>query len=717
MKGLTAHSIPLKDWIADLQRGRYQIPDFQREFEWDPQKIDDLMRSIFRDYYIGSLLLWEGGNYFDALSCEPISGYEGGQNARTHIVLDGQQRLSAIYYALFSPDKPAPKKKYRSFHFIHIDRLMDGDYEGAFKHQSQRIPYETPQDQYKNHCFPLSILGQGHKVTDDWLNGYQEQHRDYGKKFRSTILDVIDNYKISYINLGGDIGIAKVCDIFTKINSTGIKLDIFDLLNALLKPEGVLLKQQWKKAKQQDFDSVDFPKLNIDVLRVMSILLQNGSCSPKYLYNLVPDQGDLVQNKDREIYIHNADEFMLRWDDSIDAIKKALGLLSREYGAIVPKFTPYPAILPVFSALNVTADNQPDNNKFDAFSKVKRWYWASIFTERYGRSVATTTSSDYKEVCAWMEGGPVPDVINNFPQSVEEIKLHGQTRQNAAIYKGVINLIILNGANDWYKGLELDPETINDHHIVPKSWGKNLGTNKGDINTILNRTPLSKDTNQKIIRDRLPNEYLPELMAENDADDIRAIFKSHLISSEAFDILLKDPFEPDHFYEFIAARQRTILSAIKDLFDKNRADLDPDLREMDEAIENIEIALRGSISEVLDQSFEDIKGLHFFPKMNDRIANELRRDPSLDRDYYATLDGKLEYFDLRELEDTITNKRLWNRFVARYRFGSKEELSQRFRRLAELRNAIRHARPASAITRKDGEAAILWFRDALKKKD
>ena len=717
MKGLTADSSPLRHWIDDLARGRFAIPDFQREFEWDSQKIDDLMRSIFRDYYIGSLLLWEGRDYFDSLSCEPISGYEGDQSSRTHIVLDGQQRLSAIYYALFAPPKPAPKAKNRSFHFIHIDRLMDEDYEGAFKHQSQKLPYETPQDQYNNHCFPLSILGQGHKVMDDWLNGYQEQHSEYGKKFRSTILDVIDNYKISSINLGGDIGIAKVCDIFTKINSTGIKLDIFDLLNALLKPEGVLLKQQWQKAKKRDFESVNFPKLNIDVLRVMSILLQNGSCSPKYLYNLVPDHRYLIQNKDREIYIHNADEFMIRWDESVDAIKEALGLLYREYGVIVPRFTPYPAILPVFSALNMTADSQPDNNKFAAFSKVKRWYWASIFTERYGKSVATTTSHDYKEVCAWMEGGPDPDVISNFPQSVEEIKLYAQTRQNAAIYKGVINLIILNGAKDWYKGSELNPETINDHHIVPKSWGKILGTNKGDINTILNRTPLSKDTNQKIIRDRLPNEYLPELMAENDADDIREIFRSHLISSEAFDILLKDPFEPAHFYEFIAARRQTILRAMKNLIGKNRTDLEPDLREMDEAIENIEIALRDSISEVLDKSFEDIKGLHFFPKMSERIASDLRRDPSLDPDYYATLDGKLEYFDLRELEDTITNKRLWNRFVDQYRFGSKEDLSQRFRKLAELRNAIRHSRPASAITRKDGEAAILWFRDALKKRD
>ena len=46
--------------IRRLKEGRYVIPDFQREFEWRPWDINDLMRSIFRDYYIGNLLLWTG---------------------------------------------------------------------------------------------------------------------------------------------------------------------------------------------------------------------------------------------------------------------------------------------------------------------------------------------------------------------------------------------------------------------------------------------------------------------------------------------------------------------------------------------------------------------------------------------------------------------------------------------------------------------------------
>ena len=80
--------VSLANMVGRLREGRYVIPDFQRDFEWEPWDIKELMRSIFRDYYIGSLLLWKGKDEnFEALSCEAIYGFEGG-DVRTDIVLD-----------------------------------------------------------------------------------------------------------------------------------------------------------------------------------------------------------------------------------------------------------------------------------------------------------------------------------------------------------------------------------------------------------------------------------------------------------------------------------------------------------------------------------------------------------------------------------------------------------------------------------------------------
>lgn len=59
--------ISLNTLITRLREGRFVIPDFQREFEWRPADVRELMRSIFLDYYIGvkrkegeAAILWFG---------------------------------------------------------------------------------------------------------------------------------------------------------------------------------------------------------------------------------------------------------------------------------------------------------------------------------------------------------------------------------------------------------------------------------------------------------------------------------------------------------------------------------------------------------------------------------------------------------------------------------------------------------------------------------
>jgi hypothetical protein len=88
-----------------------------------------------------------------------------------------------------------------------------------------------------------------------------------------------------------------------------------------------------------------------------------------------------------------------------------------------------------------------------------------------------------------------------------------------------------------------------------------------------------------------------------------------------------------------------------------------------------------------------------------------KKNADLDLDFYQTLPGKLEYGDLRELQDAILNKALWPLFQAR--FANKETLAKRFDQLAELRNAVRHSRTVDDVTRKDGEAALSWFQQVL----
>ena len=267
--------------------------------------------------------------------------------------------------------------------------------------------------------------------------------------------------------------------------------------------------------------------------------------------------------------------------------------------------------------------------------------------------------------------------------------------------------LVIRGAQDWMKGTVPLPYDLDDHHIVPKSWGKTRENDPdGNIDSILNRTPLTVDTNRNVIRERLPNQYLPDLIAKSGETNVRSTFESHFISSTAFDILLRDPFTSDDFKEFLQDRRRTIQDGIEDLLVKERLDLAPRLRELDAKIEVVELSLRSSVDRTLGGD-PSLLPLHVRQKIDERIQKETRKSLVIDGREFDSLIRKLEFADLRELQDTIANKNLWGLFEKQ--FGNREMLYKRFGQLAELRNGIRHSRNVNEIVRKEGEAAILWF--------
>jgi hypothetical protein len=346
----------------------------------------------------------------------------------------------------------------------------------------------------------------------------------------------------------------------------------------------------------------------------------------------------------------------------------------------------------------------------EAQRKIRHWYWASVFTSRYSGSVESTSARDFIDVRNWIEDDAVePGLIQEFKHRFKNLELRKETKRGTSIYNGIFNLLVLQGARDWMTGLVPQHGSLDDHHIVPKAWAaKHLKGNVAD--SILNRTPLSAETNRHVINDRLPNQYLPELIANSSEQQVRAILESHSISPKALEILLRDPFSSEDFDGFISERQRTLQEAIEALLIKQRLDLPPALRELDEQIEIIELGLRKVVRIALQDDPEQIPS-QIAEEVDERIQRALKKNAAMDAEHYGLLSGQLEYFDLRELQATIVNKLLWPRFVNR--FSTKEELIGKFGQLADLRNGIRHSRTVNPIARKEGEAAILWFQRVL----
>src|SRR5512137_2952730 len=99
MKHSYPTSEPLKFMLALIQNREMALPDFQRDFVWDPAATDELIESIISNYPAGTLLRIKNGQQ---LLFQPRA-FEGAPTLNgqkpSYLILDGQQRLTSLYQA------------------------------------------------------------------------------------------------------------------------------------------------------------------------------------------------------------------------------------------------------------------------------------------------------------------------------------------------------------------------------------------------------------------------------------------------------------------------------------------------------------------------------------------------------------------------------------------------------------------------------------------
>ena len=142
--------------------------------------------------------------------------------------------------------------------------------------------------------------------------------------------------------------------------------------------------------------------------------------------------------------------------------------------------------------------------------KVARWYWCSVFSQRYSSQIESTSARDFEQVLNWIDGGEPPEVVRTFgfrSDALQEI-----TSIRNAIYKGVLCLLARAGAKDFGGGGKLSTHLFystnqDHHHIFPTSALKRLGIQDRRAGTIINKTLINYAVNRSI-GGRLPSDYL-----------------------------------------------------------------------------------------------------------------------------------------------------------------------------------------------------------------
>lgn len=179
------------------------------------------------------------------------------------------------------------------------------------------------------------------------------------------------------------------------------------------------------------------------------------------------------------------------------------------------------------------------------YDKIDWWYWISVFSNAYDQAVDATSANHFNAVKNWIDNDVMPDFIQKFDVNSIDLDI---SKRSSAIYRGVMNLIVLKGALDFKTGQppQFGKEKVQDDHIFPKSIY--------DEHRVLNRTLIS--TNSEKINKR-PSVYFKERLEEHGKEKLIEILESHIIPPSALDHLLNDDL-----HRFMEARRQAILEEL-----------------------------------------------------------------------------------------------------------------------------------------------------------
>jgi hypothetical protein len=679
----------LMQLLGELHSGQLALPDFQRSFVWAPDATRELLVSIIRSFPAGALLFLQGGSsVFKARAVEQAPELA---MQPAFLVLDGQQRLTSLYQAIYGVGQ--------SRFFLDIGALISGsDMNDAVRVFSaeRAVPLEPLEVQAQALMMPLSKVRDG--GPGRWRDDVVEIRKDEDKLgvrellrgVEEAYIDPLVQYAFPVTMLPPATELEAVCTIFETLNRTGKPLTPFELISARAFADGLSLYDYWNAALD------NFP------------VLGDYEIEPYYVLQVIALRRG-VSCKRSTVLSLPAEDIASEWHDSIAATAAAVSLLRDECGVLAPKWLPYrPMLIPLATAWSeVTGASGPNAGAMR--SKLKRWFWCAAFTGEYESSSATLAERDAPILRAWLRGGDEPPVVTGFnwnPQRWESVG----TRQQG-LYRATIALTLTRQPRDFHTGAPLTRELIearrvDDHHIFPRSYLADIGSGEGG-DSVLNRCLIDRNTNIHIGK-KAPSVYLKEIRAALGAE-LDSVLASHMLPTGE-----QGPLCDDDFDGFLAWRTERLLDALLEhtgAVGAAPAPVDHKRAKLDARLEAVELALRELIVAKLDNEASLVPG-HVRQTVNERVGAVSRKNPGhrLARD--GRLSEQLDYFDLRDIQELIVAKPTWPLFENV--FQTRELLDVRFSQIAELRNAIRHIRTVTDVMIKDGEAAILWFEQALR---
>ena len=420
----------LEELALLVKSGEIKLPRFQRPFVWKEQDMLKLLDSLYKGYPIGSILIWNSSQKLK--SERSISGLEVDTEENTYYptnyLLDGQQRLTTLCGALFW-DGSDENSKWN----IHFDL--------------EKQEFVHPRRMDLTTLFPLNRIIN----TRDFIRQCMKfDHHDKREEFfrvAERLLKSIKDYKIAVVKIG-DMTIDEVAPIFERINSTGRKLTIVDLMMAATWSNGFDLTSMIQKIRTS-CSRLGFEEINDQ------IILRTISAS-----------ADLGINKDdiQKLREKNAEQLTVAANEAERSLSMAVQFLNERIGIRDFSYIPYGFQL-TYLAEFFRLNPEPETTQID---HLVAWFWFTSATRYFGTSNTGQVTKDINALRSFARGR----TSSLFEQTEIDISQLLYDRFNLRNATSTTFTLLLNNANP---SATVNSRPIDGSHLKLKS-NKFFGT-------------------------------------------------------------------------------------------------------------------------------------------------------------------------------------------------------------------------------------------------
>jgi hypothetical protein len=509
--------------MREIDGGILKIPEFQREFEWDIERALNLLDSISKGYPIGAFLLWETDEPFGYVrNIGGIELPEVPEGKDVCYVLDGQQRITSLYAAV--KGATVDGKSY--------DATCDLDARGP------------QRDLFQCGAKPSRVrVRLADVIAEDPFSVYNKLTEKRQRRFHQ-IRSAFLSYRFPVVRVKNQ-PVEAVCEMFERVNTGGMELDIFDIMVAKTWSPDFNLRDRWRKfsdeLKPSGFNGMD-PRV---ILQTIAAHLQGGIA-------------------EANIMAIGRDEIVSAWETTTQAIRLAIDFFGSTMNIAGVRLLPYPSCLVMLAHFfNLNGLMGADGEQSE---RLRTYYWRAGLDKRYSLEAGTRMAADLRLMKAIRDGKPNELKVEQ-PVSADDV-WNQQLRTGAAYTRALLSVLAQEGPVDIRNGgkMTLDNSYLaransrHYHHIFPKKWLATHGVEEG-VDSVANIMFVPAQANLQI-KDRPPSEYM-HAYARKAGKGWKKWLQTHLIDGWAAKAMMANDFDKflDRRSTAIAKRANSLIGA------------------------------------------------------------------------------------------------------------------------------------------------------------